>query len=71
MAIEVQERYCPICGRDVSEPAFKRFGEWACSEEHAEAYVREVRAGKVEAAARRDRPEPREEASDRRGGCCC
>ncbi|MGH8059645.1 MAG: hypothetical protein ACREOH_20805, partial [Candidatus Entotheonellia bacterium] len=30
---------------------YNRFGEWCCSEEHAEEYVQEVRAQKGQAAA--------------------
>lgn len=44
------EKYCPNCGREVTDPSFKRFGEWACSEAHAEEYVKEVRAQRVRAA---------------------
>ena len=51
MAVEVTEKYCPICGREVTEPSFKRFGEWACSEAHAEEYAKEVRAQRVQATA--------------------
>lgn len=51
MAVETTEKYCPICGKEVHEPAFKRFGEWACSDGHAEEYVREVRAQRVRAVA--------------------
>lgn len=54
MAVETTEKYCPICGKEVTEPAFKRFGEWACSEGHAEEYVKEVRAQRVRAIV----PEP-------------
>lgn len=48
MPVETSEKYCPICGKEVMEPSFKRFGEWACSETHAEEYVKEVRAQKVQ-----------------------
>lgn len=56
MAIETREKYCPICGREAADPTLNRFGEWACSEAHAEEYVQEVRAQKVRAAA--SAPEP-------------
>ncbi len=46
---ESTEHYCPICGKDVSNPAFKRFGEWACSEAPVDEYVKEVRAERVQA----------------------
>ena len=39
MTIQTTDKCCPICGKDVAEPNFKRFGEWACSEAHAEEYV--------------------------------
>lgn len=51
MAIETRERYCPICGRLATDPALNCFGEWACSEAHADEYVKEVRAQKIQAAA--------------------
>jgi hypothetical protein len=66
MAIQTTEKYCPICGKDVPEPNFKRFGEWACSEAHAEEYVTEVRAQKLRAVA----PEPRRDDRPARRGCC-
>ena len=51
MAIQTAEKYCPICGKQVPEATFNRFGEWACSEAHADEYVREVRASKSRVAA--------------------
>ena len=66
MAIEVSEKYCPICGREVTEPSFKRFGEWTCSEAHAEEYVKEVRARKVQAAT--SAPQERRLPRQMRGG---
>jgi hypothetical protein len=56
MATETNEKYCPICGKPVPEPTYNRFGEWCCSEGHAEQYVKEVRAQKVQAAAPQGRP---------------
>ena len=33
------KKHCPTCGMDVEkEKAIKRFGEYFCSEEHAEGY---------------------------------
>lgn len=70
MAIETTEKYCPICGKDVAEPRFRRFGEWACSEGHAEEYVKEVRAQKQRQLAATG-PAPSEQRRERhRGGCC-
>jgi hypothetical protein len=66
MAIQTTEKYCPICGKDVSEPNFKRFGEWTCSEAHAEEYVSEVRGQKLRTVA----PEPRRDDPPARRGCC-
>jgi len=67
MAIQTTEKYCPICGGDVGEPScFKRFGEWACSEAHAEEYAKAVRAEKLRAVA----PEPRRDYRPARRGCC-
>ena len=51
MTSEPQEKYCPICGKPVTERTYNRFGEWCCSEEHAEEYVKEVRAQKAQAMA--------------------
>lgn len=47
------ERYCALCGRAVtaSEAAIERFGEPFCSEAHAEEFVTDVRAARVDAAA--------------------
>ncbi len=53
MTTDTNEEYCPICGKPVAEPTYNRFGEWCCSEEHAEAYVKEVRAQRAQAAASR------------------
>lgn len=66
MAIQTTDRYCPICGKDVTESSFKRFGEWACSETHAEEYVKAVRAEKARAVV----AEPRREDRPTRQGCC-
>lgn len=66
MAIQTTEKYCPICGKEVAEPSFKRFGEWACSEAHAEEYVTEVRGQKLRIVA----PEPRRDDRPARRGCC-
>ena len=66
MAIQTTGKCCPICGKDVAEPNFKRFGEWACSEAHAEEYVKEVRTEKLRVA----RQEPRGDDRPARQGCC-
>jgi hypothetical protein len=66
MAIQTTDKYCPICGKDVAEPSFKRFGEWACSEAHAEEYAKEVRAEKLRAVA----PEPHRTDRPAQRGCC-
>ena len=80
MAVETSERYCPICGKPVTDPTYNRFGELCCSEAHAEQYVKEVRAQKLQAAAALqgqpvapvDGEEERQQgrAGRRRGGCC-
>lgn len=66
MAIQTTDKYCPICGKEVTEPSFKRFGEWACSEAHAEEYVKEVRAEKLRVVT----PEPRRDDRPQQKGCC-
>ena len=45
--------YCALCGQPAKAdgPAIERFGETFCSEAHAEAFVGEVRAARVQAAA--------------------
>ncbi len=45
------KRYCPICGKAVTEPAHERFGEWAGSEAHAEEYVGGLPTGTVKGFA--------------------
>lgn len=40
-------KYCPICGREAPDLSISRFGEYFDSEEHAEEYVKEVRAARV------------------------
>jgi hypothetical protein len=69
MAVETTEKYCPICGKDVAEPTFKRFGEWACSEAHAEEQVKEVRAQRVRAASAASAPAPDEQSRRARQMC--
>ncbi len=51
MAQEVT--YCAYCGTDLVDaaPAGRRFGEPFCSEAHADAFVSEARAARVEGAA--------------------
>jgi len=68
MAIETAEKYCPICGKQVTEPTFNRFGEWACSEAHADEYVKEVRAQKMRAAAPIPEQQPQRPPRQMRGG---
>jgi hypothetical protein len=46
-----EEHYCPICGKEASDPTLKRFGEYFCSEAHVTEYARAVR-GRAEEAAR-------------------
>lgn len=67
MAVETTEKYCPICGKEVTEPSFKRFGEWTCSETHAEEYMKEVRAQKVQVMT----STPPEEQQRPSGRMCC
>ncbi|MBI2555462.1 MAG: hypothetical protein HYV92_13820, partial [Candidatus Rokubacteria bacterium] len=47
------ERYCAVCGADanVHGLAVERSGELFCSDGHAEEFVKEVRAARVQAAA--------------------
>lgn len=57
MATQTRDRNCPVCGKDVAESDFKRFGKWACTAAHADAYVKAVRAEKLRVV----QPEPRGE----------
>lgn len=68
MAVQTTEKYCPICGKPVTDPTYNRFGEFACSEAHAEEYVKGVRAQKIQTHA--GNPAPRDERMPRqmRGG---
>ena len=58
-------KHCPVCGIDVKkETAFKRFGEYLCSDEHATQYLeRRMEEEKRMSEERRD-------SRDRGGGCC-
>jgi hypothetical protein len=48
-----EARYCAICGKDATDHGLviERFSEAFCSGEHAEQFVKEVRAVRVQAAA--------------------
>ena len=48
-----EESYCTHCGVDLDRAAAapKRFGEPFCSDAHAEAFVQEARAARIESAA--------------------
>lgn len=67
MAVETSEKYCPICGQPVTEATYNRFGQLCCSEAHAEEYVKEVRAQKVQAQA--GNPAPQQRPRQMCGGC--
>ena len=69
MATQTTERYCPVCGKPVTEATWNRFGEWCCSDAHAEEYVTEVRTQKQRQLAGMG-PAPSEQKRERRGGCC-
>ena len=68
MATQMTERYCPVCGKPVADATYNRFGEWCCSDAHAEAYVAEVRSEKQRNVAETDRPRERSQAAPR--SCC-
>lgn len=69
MTTQTTERYCPVCGKPVTEATWNRFGEWCCSDAHAEEHVTEVRTQKQRQLATAGAPsqQPRERRS---GGCC-
>ena len=70
MATQVTERDCPVCGKPVAAATHNRFGEWCCSDAHADEYVAEVRSKKQRelASAGRPRETPREPVVPR--SCC-
>lgn len=70
MATQVTERYCPVCGKPVADATYNRFGEWCCSDAHAEEHVAEVRSQKQRNVASADAPRetPRERTVPR--SCC-
>ncbi len=67
MPVQAAEKYCPICGKPVTDATYNRFGEFACSEAHVEDYVKEVRAQKVQAHAGSAAPQ-QERPRQMRGG---
>lgn len=69
MATQTLDRYCPICGKAVADNTWDRFGEWCCSEGHAEEYVAEVRAQKQRQLAGAG-VETAEPPARHRRGCC-
>ncbi len=52
-------RHCAYCGHTITDEATapERFGERFCSETHAEEFVAGVRAARMQAAARPEKPE--------------
>lgn len=66
-SLQTAEKCCPICGRAASEPTYSRFGKFCCCEAHAEEYVKEVRAQKVQALAG---SRPAEPFARQVSGCC-
>ncbi len=50
------------------EPTSNRFGEWACSEAHAEEHVRDIRAQKTRAAAPTPEQDPQRRPRQMCGG---
>lgn len=59
-------RYCSFCGEEARTdvPAVERFGDVFCSDEHAEAFVQQVRMARVQAAASVATPEKLERGLD-------
>jgi hypothetical protein len=48
---KAEARYCAVCGEEASSGlAIEYFGELFCSDGHAEEFVKEVRAARVQAA---------------------
>ena len=70
MATQTTERYCPICGKPVTESTWNRFGDWCCSEAHAEEHVAEVRTQKQQQLAVTAAAPSEHGMARHRGGCC-
>ena len=70
MATQTTERYCPMCGKPVTEATWNRFGDWCCSEAHAEEHVAEVRARKQQQLAGTAAAPSKRGTARHRGGCC-
>lgn len=70
MATQVTERYCPICGKPVAEATHNRFGEWCCSDAHAEEHVAEVRSDKQRGLASAETPRDTQRERTLPRSCC-
>ena len=70
MATQVTERYCPVCGKPVVDATHNRFGEWCCSDAHAEEYVAEVRSEKQGKLASADRSRETQRGQVVPRSCC-
>ncbi|MGI0050579.1 MAG: hypothetical protein ACRD8K_02475 [Nitrososphaeraceae archaeon] len=54
-------KHCPVCGMDVEkEIGIKRFGNYFCSDSHAQQYTEKRMASEIS----------KEEDSHHGGGCC-
>lgn len=69
MAIETGEKYCPICGRP-GRSELNRFGEWACSEAHADEHAADVRGQTQRRAVGVDSGRSAQADGRHRRGCC-
>lgn len=70
MATQVIERYCPVCGKPVADATHNRFGEWCCSDAHAEEYVAGVRSEKQRKLAGADLPLDSQRSQAFPPSCC-
>ena len=70
MATQVTERYCPVCGKPVADATHNRFGEWCCSDAHADEYVAEVRSKKQRELASPERPRETQRGQVVPRSCC-
>jgi len=70
MATQVTERYCPVCGKPVADATHNRFGEWCCSDAHAEEYVAEVRSERQRKLASVDRSRETQRGEVVPRSCC-
>ncbi|MEM2905777.1 MAG: hypothetical protein QW057_05080 [Candidatus Bathyarchaeia archaeon] len=54
------KKHCEVCGVELHNVVYKRFGKCFCSEEHMDEYVEEIRQARVQTT----------HEGHQSGGCC-